>query len=220
MPITKPQQRPFFISVEGVDGSGKSTLVASLSILMAKLHLHKPYVTKEPGGTPLANRLREVMLDNFDEPIPPETEAFLSLASRRQHVEHFIIPAIEKNRCVISDRFIDSLFAYQVGGRKMKAAIVSYLIDITFRPCGLIYPHLTFLLDGRPEIFLNRKKNNKTNRLDKETIGFYKDVRTTYLELAETNPGRIHIINAELDQSEVLRVAELKIKEFLTKSKN
>ena len=187
-----------FISVCGLDGAGKGVLMENI-----KKHLDSKGVnyilTREPGGTVVAEKIREVIVN---EDIDDITEALLFASARRDHVEKKIKPALKEGKLVISDRFIDSSLAYQGVGRGLGIDFVKHINEIAI---GDFMPDKTIYLDLDPEIGLQRiKENNREeNRLDKEKIDFYKKNREGYLELARRYPNRYIVLNAEKSPEEV-----------------
>ena len=179
-----------FITFEGIDGAGKSTHVETISnYLRAK---GKTVVTtREPGGTPLGERLRELLLH---EPMHLETEALLMFASRREHIATLIAPALDRGDWVISDRFTDASFAYQGGGRQLsmhKLDILEQWVHADFQP------HLTLLFDVPLDVA--RERLDKTRTLDKferEKHDFFEKVRNAYLQRAAQFPQRIRVVDS------------------------
>jgi dTMP kinase len=183
-----------FITLEGIEGSGKTTHASRLyQVLTANGYLVLP--TREPGGTPIGERLRAVLLDHSTEPIAPETEAFLILAARRQHVDHVIRPALLQGRIVLCDRFFDSTLAYQGYARGLDLTLLRMMN--TWATDNLV-PDLTLLFDVPVTTGLRRRHRDAAsqNRLDQETERFHRKVRAGFLRLARREPRRIKIVNA------------------------
>ena len=204
-----------FITFEGIDGSGKST---QLRMLANELRVRGFNVlpTMEPGGTPLGRRLREAFLET-EETVAPLAELLLFAADRAQHVNFLVKPALTEGKIVISDRYADATFAYQGAGRGFSEAIVNQVIEIA--TAGL-KPDLTLFFDLPIEKALLRT-NQRTdageqkNRMDKETSEFYVRVRDAYLKIAEREPARFRVINAEGSTDEVqMRVVKI-VTDFL-----
>ena len=191
-----------FISFEGIDGSGKST-IAKLVDEKLKSEGYETVLTREPGGVKIAEDIRAIILDKNNVNLDDHTEALLFAAARRQHLKEKIIPALKENKIVLTDRYIDSSLAYQGGGKKLGVDEV-YKINI-FATDNLL-PNLTILFDMDPIEALKRidkNKNREVNRLDLETMSFYKTVRQTFLDLANKYPNRIKVVDASKNIEEV-----------------
>lgn len=186
-------KRGFFISFEGIEGTGKSTQARLLSEYLAKKGL-KTVLTEEPGGTPISLQIRKVLLLTKHKEMDYLTELLLYNAARIQHIKEKIIPAIDCGRIVITDRFSDSTVAYQGYGRGISLKLIDSLDGIA---TGRMRPDLTILLDLDVETGLMRnKKINKRDRLELEDVRFHKRVRKGYLRLAAMEPERIKLIKA------------------------
>jgi len=183
-----------FITLEGIEGSGKSTQAARLAESL-RAEGHAVLLTREPGGTPIAEQLRTVLLKNNSETLAAETEAFVILAARRQHVDHVIAPALQQGAVVICDRFIDSTIAYQGYARGLD---LKTLRAMNTWATGGLTPNLTLLFDLPVATGLRRRQRDAAgqNRLDRETTRFHKQVRSGFLQLARKEPRRIKPINA------------------------
>jgi len=182
-----------FITFEGPEGCGKSTHSKRLkSYLEGK---GRPVLlTREPGGTQVGKEIRGLLL-RPESVLDETTEVYLFAADRSEHVSKIILPALGEGKIVISDRFIDSTIAYQIGGRKLPEDLVRYLNMVSSK--GLI-PDLTILLDVSPEIGLKRAtQNGEADRFEKEVIEFHQRVRRKYLEIAKENPDRIKTVNTD-----------------------
>jgi dTMP kinase len=182
-----------FITLEGPEGSGKSTHATRLkSYLEGKGH--KVVLTHEPGGTQIGKHIREMLL-HPEATLDQHTEVMLFAADRAEHVSKIIQPALKKGKVVISDRFSDSTIAYQCGGRGLPEDLVRYVNMVSSK--GLI-PDLTLLLDVTPETGIRRATQNGTkDRFEKEKIDFHKKVRRRYLQIAKEDPGRVKVIKTE-----------------------
>jgi dTMP kinase len=182
-----------FITFEGPEGCGKSTHSKRLKSYLEGKGL-RVLLTQEPGGTQVGKAIRELLL-NPESVLDETTEVYLFAADRSEHVSKIILPALSEEKIVISDRFIDSTIAYQIGGRKLPEDLVRYLNMISSK--GLI-PDLTVLLDVSPEIGLKRATEKGTaDRFEKEVVDFHKRVRAKYLEIAKENTERIRVINTD-----------------------
>lgn len=183
-----------FITLEGTEGSGKSTQAARLAQAL-RAEGHAVLLTREPGGTPAAEQLRAVLLTNNSESLAAETEAFVILAARRQHVDHVIAPALRQGAIVICDRFVDSTLAYQGYARGLDLKI---LRTMNRWATGGLAPDLTLLFDLPVTTGLRRRQRDAAgqNRLDRETTRFHEHVRSGFLELARKEARRIKPINA------------------------
>ena len=182
-----------FITFEGGEGCGKSTQAKRLKEYLEQKG-KTVVLTKEPGGTPVGDEIRNLLLKKTST-LSALSELFLFLASRTQHVEDVIAPALKGNKMVISDRFSDSSVAYQGGGRRLGIDLVKTFNNMAIGACQ---PHLTFLLDCPPEIGLRRLKRLRLlDRLESEKKEFHEMVRKTYLELAQEEKNRFVVINAE-----------------------
>jgi dTMP kinase len=191
-----------FITFEGVDGAGKST---HLEWFAARLRERgrEVLVTREPGGTPLGERLREILLS---QPMHAETEALLMFAARREHIEQVIRPALQRGTWVISDRFSDASFAYQGGGRGVPLGKLEQLENWVH--AGL-QPDLTLLFDIPVEVARQRLSNNVAlDRFEQEQLDFFERVRQAYLQRCSKDPARFALIDAARTQEEVKMLLE------------
>lgn len=179
-----------FICIEGVDGAGKTTHVNSLVEQLRSLG-HEVIHTREPGGTPLAEQLRPLLLNH---PMSPETETMLMYTARKDHIDTVIRPALERGVFVVCDRFTDSSWAYQVGGKNVSPDLLEQLESMTLNG---IKPGMTLLFDLPVEISLERlKKTDKTpDKFESESPDFFRRVRQAYHERVKLNPS-IKIVNS------------------------
>jgi len=195
------------ITFEGIEGAGKSTQIAQLDEALIKEEI--PHLmTREPGGSPIGEQIREIILDKRNHMMSPKTELLLYLSSRAQHMKEVIEPALMDNQIVITDRFSDATLAYQGYGRGEDLEKIKvwnhYLIDNK-------EPQITFLLDIDVSTGLSRVANRKNeNRLDQEALAFHQRVREGYLILAKENPRRIHILSGA-KKSDVLHQEVMEI---------
>ncbi len=190
------QSRGLFITLEGPEGSGKSTQIRFLGTTLRKAGYSVAY-TREPGGTRVAEAIRKTLLSaSSHEPVTAEAEALLVLAARSQHVAHFIRPALNRGAIVLCDRFADSTFAYQGFGRGLA---LSWLQTANKVATGGLAPHLTLLLDVPASVGLARRRRARgtQNRLDRESAQFHRRVRQGFLTLAAREPRRIKTIRTD-----------------------
>ena len=187
----------YFISFEGIDGAGKSTHIDSFCKLMKERFPSREVIlTREPGGTPLGDQLRSLLLDA---PMNLETEALLMFAARREHIAQVIEPALLAGKVVISDRFTDASFAYQGGGRGLSISKLNDLEKwVQGRPDGsILQPNLTILFDLPGEIAeARRSKVRAPDKYEKMNLDFFDKVRQEYLRRANENPQRFHLVDA------------------------
>jgi len=180
-----------FITLEGIEGSGKTSSIKSITDLLDKRNISY-IVTREPGGSSIGKELRAILL-HPDTEISPEVELMLMLSDRKDHVEKIILPNLEKGNWVVSDRFMDSSIAYQGGGRQLGKKLIISVAEYLNLP----QPDLTLLFDLPVEISLSRvKARGELDRFEKEEIEFHKRIRNTYLDLATNNSNRIKIIDS------------------------
>ncbi len=187
----------YFISFEGIDGAGKSTHLESFQGLIQERYSDREVVmTREPGGTPLGEQLRTLLLDA---PMNLETEALLMFAARREHIAQVIAPALKAGKIVISDRFTDASFAYQGGGRGLSLDKLNQLERWVQGDANglLLQPNLTILFDLPGEIAeARRSKARAPDKFEKMDLNFFEKVRQEYLRRAKENPTRFHLVDA------------------------
>ena len=184
-----------FVTLEGIEGAGKST-VAKFVLAWLAQHEIPGRLTREPGGTPLAERIRQLVLERGAEPLSPVTETLLMFAARDLHLQHVIRPALARGEWVVCDRFTDATRAYQGSGRGVDSALIESLAQAVH---GGLAPDCTLLLDLPVSVGLARARGRaagKADRFEAETVGFFEKVRAGYLELARREPGRFHVIDA------------------------
>ena len=188
-----------FITIEGVEGVGKSTNISYIERFLEARDIE--FVsTREPGGTALAERIRDVLLDKAESSMDPMTELLLMFAARKQHTEELIKPALERGKWVICDRYTDSSYAYQGCGRGLDSKIISKVEKLTL---GSFKPDLTIVLDLPVKKGLARAGNRgELDRFELESEKFFKRVRATFLARAKTHK-RYHVINASRSLSAV-----------------
>jgi len=193
-----------FLTVEGIEGVGKSTQVARLSqSLSARGVAH--VVTREPGGTPLAERIRDVVLDNTrGESLPPTAELLLMFAARAVHLSNHVEPNLRAGRWVLCDRFTDATYAYQGGGRGLPT---EHIRQLEVMVLGARRPDLTVLLDAPVEQALQRARQRNAgaavDRFESERAEFFERVRNAYLARAAAEPARIAVVDASQAVDEV-----------------
>jgi dTMP kinase len=189
-----------FITLEGCEGVGKSTNLQFIEQLLLERQI-QVVVTREPGGTELAERIRKLLLEKSDELITSQAELLLMFAARAQHIQHVILPAIQQGCWVLCDRFTDATYAYQGGGRNMDVNMIAWLEQLVQ---GSLRPNLTLLLDAPVEIGMRRAMHRgKLDRFETEKIDFFQRVRQAYLERASLDQNRYRIIDASLPLIEV-----------------
>ena len=200
-----------FLTIEGIEGVGKSTQVTRLSTALNERGIAH-VVTREPGGTPLAERIRAVLLDNVQgETMPPTAELLLMFAARSVHLANLVEPALRAGRWVVCDRFIDATYAYQGGGRRLSADTIGQLETLVL---GARRPDLTLLLDAPVEQALGRARQRNAgaaaDRFESERAEFFERVRDAYRARATAEPGRISVIDASQSADRVgLQILEL-----------
>lgn len=193
-------KRGKFISVEGIEGVGKST---NIEVLVQRIEAagHRVLTTREPGGTPIAEDIRDILTHRGEEPVPEIAEVLLMFAARSFNVNNVIIPALEAGTWVVCDRFTDSSRAYQGGGRGIPMETIDRLADWVH---GDTWPDLTLLLDAPVEIGLERAgKRGAPDRFEQERHDFFQRVRECYLQIAAREPTRFVVIDTTRDIDEV-----------------
>jgi dTMP kinase len=187
---------PRFLTVEGIEGVGKSTQVARLSQALSERGIAH-VVTREPGGTPLAERIRDIVLNSRDEAVPPMAELLLMFAARAVHVSNHVEPNLRAGRWVVCDRFIDATYAYQGGGRHLSLDDIRRLETMVL---GARRPDLTVLLDAPVPQALQRARQRNAgtaaDRFESERTEFFERVRAAYLARAAAEPMRIETVDA------------------------
>ncbi len=182
-----------FITLEGPEGAGKSTNREYLAERLREQGVDV-LLTREPGGTPLAERIRELLLDPSDEPMAADTELLLVFAARAQHLQQVIRPALAEGKVVLCDRFTDATYAYQGGGRGLSVERIAQLEHFVQ---GELRPDLTLIFDLPVEIGLARAAaRGRLDRFEQEGRGFFEAVRQAYLQRAEQAPQRYRVLDA------------------------
>ena len=191
---------PLFISFEGIEGSGKSTQAKILYDFL-KQKEYPVILTREPGGTAIGNNIREILIDKKNNQINPLTELMLNFASRIEHLQQVILPALKNKQIVITDRFYDSTLAYQGFAMGVEIETIEKVHQLTINS---IQPDITFLCDMEVEVAFQRiKSRSDNNRYEELSFDFHNKVRNGFLKIAQDNAGRIKIINANNDVSKV-----------------
>ncbi|MGA9227457.1 MAG: dTMP kinase [Mesobacillus sp.] len=205
-----------FITIEGPDGSGKTTIINMLAENLQKEGF-EVVATREPGGIEIAEQIRQVILDRDNTAMDPRTEALLYAAARRQHLAEKVKPALEKGKIILCDRFVDSSLAYQGYARGLGIDEVYSINEFAIED---MMPQLTLYFDLAPELGLeriNKNKGREVNRLDLENLEFHQKVREGYMILADRFADRIVKIDASRELNSVYEDAEAKIKDILNK---
>ncbi len=186
-------QRGKFLTIEGTEGVGKSTNLAFVRDWLVARGL-EVVVTREPGGTPLAEEVRGLLLSKRDESVDETAELLLVFAARAQHLAQVIKPALARGAWVLSDRFTDATYAYQGGGRGLSKSVIEQLEQLVQ---GNLRPDLTLILDIDVELGLNRaRQRGELDRFESETIGFFERVRAAYRQRAQVAPERYAVVDA------------------------
>ncbi len=193
-------ERGKFITLEGIEGAGKSTQVSYLAKEITARG-HAVEVTREPGGTPLAEAIRGVLLSDWPDGMPSSTELLLMFAARAAHLQQKILPALERGKWVVCDRFTDASYAYQSAGRGMPRQDIADLEQLVQ---GSLRPDLVLVFDLPVADGLGRAKSRgQTNRFEAENLAFFERVRQCYLERAAADVNRYAVIDASLGQDQV-----------------
>lgn len=198
-----------FITLEGIEGVGKTTQLEFVADYLQKQG-REIVITREPGGTPVGEGVRSLVLDNKHTGMAADTELLLMFAARAEHIDKVIRPALEAGKVVLCDRFTDASYAYQGLGRNISTERISILEDWVQKGLN---PDLTLLLDAPVEIGLDRAaKRSEKDRFESEALDFFEAVRNCYLEIAKNDPQRMKVIDASLDlenvKSQVLSILE------------
>lgn len=184
----------FFITLEGIEGVGKSTQALFIKEVLEK-NGHQTLLTREPGGTGTGEAVREILLHSSSRQICDLAELLLIFSARAQHLEEVIIPAMTAGKVVVCDRFTDATYAYQGGGREMERQQIQVLEALVQKG---VRPDLTLLFDAPVVVGLARANHrSEADRFESETVDFFERVRQEYLLLAQAEPERIHVVNAD-----------------------
>ncbi len=204
-----------FITLEGIEGAGKTTVCRALELALQQRG-QRCIVTREPGGTPLAEQIRSLVLERHGETVTPTAELLLMFAARAVHLENLVRPALARGDWVLCDRFTDATRAYQGAGRGIDAALIESLANAVHVDCE---PVRTLLLDLPVELGLSRARERRgagaTDRFESETTAFFTRVREGYLALAQAAPQRFRVLDAARPAAEVRAAAQAAIAEWL-----
>ena len=203
------KHKGLFITLEGIEGAGKSTHIKFIADLLEQAG-REVLITREPGGTELGEQVRNILLMQKTLQISNVSELLLMFAARAQHLSQLIMPALNNGLCVLCDRFTDSTYAYQGGGRQMSMETIGKLANLVHPDLS---PDLTLLFDLSVETGLARAgKVGEADRFESETLQFFQSARTVYLNIATSEPDRVKIIDAEND----IATVQSEIKNILT----
>lgn len=215
--MNQSHRRGKFITIEGGEGVGKSSNIAFIQAWVKENLKRNLILTREPGGTPLAEEIRNLFITPREEVVDEKAELLLVFAARAQHIARLIEPKLEKGEWVLSDRFTDATFAYQGGGRGLDKEVILQLENIVQK--GL-QPDLTILLDLPVELGLRRAKvRGDFDRIEKEQISFFEKVRSAYLQRAKAEPGRFAVIDASQSLEKVQMDIAKALEKFCSESR-
>ena len=205
-------KKGFFITLEGIEGAGKSTMVNFVENSLIKAG-HDVVKTREPGGTAIGEQIREILVKNENYTLTWDTELLLVFSARAQHIQEVILPALSSGKIILCDRFTDASYAYQGGGRGIDASRINLLEKWVQ---GDLRPNLTLLFDLDVSIGMQRtKKRSDADRFEREEINFFEKIRNTYLERAKNEPQRFRIINSASSLENVKEQIVTILKDFL-----
>ena len=205
-------KKGLFITLEGIEGAGKSTAVDFIEEFLMK-EGHDVIKTREPGGTVIGEQIREILLKNENYTLTYDTELLLVFSARAQHIQEVILPALSSGKIILCDRFTDASYAYQGGGRDIDASRINLLEKWVQ---GDLRPNLTLLFDLDASVGMQRtKKRSDADRFEREEINFFKKIRNTYLERAKKEPQRFRIINSASSLENVKEQIITILKDFL-----
>jgi dTMP kinase len=213
-----------FITLEGIEGSGKTTQMRQLSAYLENRG-HSCVLTREPGGTVLGEKIRAILLDPASIELVPAAELLLYMADRAQHINSFIKPCLADGKVVLCDRYFDATVVYQGFARGLDTRLICDLHRIIFDD---LKPDITFLLDLAPQIGLarawkqlnNGKRSGAESRFEEETIGFHEEVRASYLKLARSEPKRFRVVDGSKDEKQVQADIRAVLAEYLRITNN
>tara|TARA_B100000678_G_scaffold127305_1_gene106599 strand:- start:581 stop:1204 length:624 start_codon:yes stop_codon:yes gene_type:complete len=205
-------KKGLFITLEGIEGAGKSTAVDFIEDFLTK-EGHDVIKTREPGGTVIGEQIREILLKNENYTLTYDTELLLVFSARAQHIQEVILPALSSGKIILCDRFTDASYAYQGGGRDIDASRINLLEKWVQED---LRPNLTLLFDLDVSIGMQRtKKRSDADRFEREEINFFEKIRNTYLERAKNEPQRFRIINSASSLESVKEQIITILKDFL-----
>ena len=205
-------KKGLFITLEGIEGAGKSTVVDFIEDFLTK-EGHDVIKTREPGGTVIGEQIREILLKNENYTLTYDTELLLVFSARAQHIQEVILPALSLGKIILCDRFTDASYAYQGGGRGIDASRINLLEKWVQ---GDLRPNLTLLFDLDVSIGMQRtKERSNADRFEREEINFFEKIRNTYLERAKNEPQRFRIINSASSLENVKEQIVTILKDFL-----
>lgn len=206
-----------FITIEGGEGVGKTTNLQLIESIL-KQHSIDYVLTREPGGTPLAEEIRELLLQNRDESVDPVAELFLVFAARKQHVESKIKKALANGQWVVCDRFTDATFAYQGGGRELSWTLIEQIESLSL---GGFKPDQTVLLDLDPEVGMKRAAaRSALDRFENEQMSFFNQVRAAYLKRVELDPDRFIVVDAGQSLQAVQSDIRSQLEQYINQVRN
>lgn len=199
-----------FITLEGIEGVGKSTAIQVVKRVLED-NGRNVIITREPGGTAIGEKVRDILLSTKNDAMSPVSELFLLLAARAQHLAEVVSPALASGNCVVCDRFFDATFAYQGAGRGLDMSIIKSATDLI---SPFFVPTLTLLLDAPVEVGFKRiESRGKTDRFEEQNRDFFERIRESYLNRARLEPKRFCVIDASQSLGEVSDRIELVLKE-------
>ncbi len=199
-----------FITLEGIEGVGKSTAIQVFKRFLED-NGRNVVITREPGGTAIGEKIRDILLSTQNDAMSPVSELFLLLAARAQHLAEVVSPALASGNCVVCDRFFDATYAYQGAGRGLDMSIIKSATDLI---SPFFVPTLTLLLDAPVEVGFKRiKSRGKTDRFEEQNRDFFERIRESYLNRARLEPKRFCVIDASQSLVEVSDRIELVLKE-------
>ena len=205
-------KKGLFITLEGIEGAGKSTVVDFIEDFLTK-EGHDVIKTREPGGTVIGEQIREILLKNENHTLTHDAELLLVFSARAQHIQEVILPALSSGKIILCDRFTDASYAYQGGGRGIDASRINLLEKWVQ---GDLRPNLTLLFDLDVSIGMQRtKKRSDADRFEREEINFFEKIRNTYLERAKKEPQRFRIINSATSVENVKEQIVTILKDYL-----